>query len=56
VLAYEEPHVLVVINQGFNHLSMKAVDALAEGMQDFKGGIMVLSHDQYFDLNMCTEL
>jgi ATP-binding cassette subfamily F protein 3 len=25
-------------------------------MQDFKGGIMVVSHVQYFMLNMCTEL
>jgi ATP-binding cassette, subfamily F, member 3 len=33
---------------GSNHLSMEAVDALIEAVQDFKGGILVVSHDQYF--------
>jgi ATP-binding cassette subfamily F protein 3 len=55
VLAYKEPHGLV-INGGSNHSSMKAVDALVEAIQDFEGGIMVVSHDQYFVSNTCTEL
>jgi ATP-binding cassette subfamily F protein 3 len=55
VLAYKEPHGLV-INEGSNHSSMKAVDALVEAIQDFEGGIMVVSHDQCFDLNICTAL
>jgi ATP-binding cassette subfamily F protein 3 len=54
-LAYKKPHVLV-IDEGSNHLSMEAVDALVEAVQDFKGGIMVVSHDQYFVSNTCTEL
>jgi ATP-binding cassette subfamily F protein 3 len=39
-LAYRKPHVLV-IDEGSNHLSMEAVDALVEAIQDFKGGIIV---------------
>ena len=54
-LAYKKPHVLV-IDEGSNHLSMEAVDALIEAMQDFKGGIMVVSHDQHFVSNTCSEL
>jgi ATP-binding cassette subfamily F protein 3 len=54
-LAYRRPHVLV-IDEGSNHLSMEAVDALVEAVKDFKGGLMVVSHDQYFVSNTCTEL
>jgi ATP-binding cassette subfamily F protein 3 len=54
-LAYKKPHVLV-IDEGSNHLSMEAVDALVEALQDFQGGIMVVSHDQYFVSKVCREL
>jgi ATP-binding cassette, subfamily F, member 3 len=54
-LAFKKPHVLI-IDEGSNHLSMEAVDALVEAIQDFKGGLMVVSHDQYFVSNTCTEL
>jgi ATP-binding cassette subfamily F protein 3 len=54
-LAFKKPHVLV-IDEGSNHLSMEAVDALVEAVQDFKGGLMVVSHDQYFVSKTCTEL
>lgn len=45
-----------VIDEGSNHLSMEAVDALVEAIQDFKGGIMVVSHDEYFVSRTCEEL
>jgi len=51
-LAYQKPHVLV-IDEGSNHLSMEAVDALVEALQDFQGGIMVVSHDQYIVSKVC---
>jgi ATP-binding cassette subfamily F protein 3 len=54
-LAFKKPHVLV-IDEGSNHLSMEAVDALVEAVQDFKGGVMVVSHDQYFVSKTCSEL
>ena len=54
-LAYRKPHVLI-IDEGSNHLSMEAADALVEAIQAFKGGLMVVSHDQYFVSNTCTEL
>ena len=54
-LAYKKPHVLV-IDEGSNHLSMEAVDALVEAVQDFQGGLIVVSHDQYFVSNTCEEL
>ena len=54
-LAFKKPHVLVV-DEGSNHLSMDAVDALVEAIQDFKGGVMIVSHDQYFVSKTCSEL
>ena len=54
-LAYKKPHVLV-IDEGSNHLSMSAVDALIAAIQDFQGGILVVSHDQHFVSNICSEL
>jgi ATP-binding cassette subfamily F protein 3 len=54
-LAYKKPHVLV-IDEGSNHLSMEAVDALVEAVQDFKGGVLVVSHDSHFVSNCCSEI
>merc|ERR1711957_776422 len=54
-LAYKKPHVLV-IDEGSNHLSMQAVDALIEAVQKFQGGVVVVSHDQHFVSNVCNEL
>lgn len=39
-----------------NHLDMESIDALVEAVQDFKGGLMVVSHDQFFITNTCSEL
>lgn len=54
-LSYQKPHVLV-IDEGSNHLSMSAVDALIEAIKDFIGGLLVVSHDQHFVSNTCSEL
>jgi ATP-binding cassette subfamily F protein 3 len=35
---------------------MDAVDALVQAIQDFKGGLLVVSHDQYFVSQTCSEL
>lgn len=55
VLAYQKPHLLI-IDEGSNHLSMDAVDALIEAVKQFKGGLIVVSHDQYFVSQTCNEL
>jgi ATP-binding cassette, subfamily F, member 3 len=55
VLAYQRPHLLI-IDEGSNHLSMDAVDALVQAVQDFQGGVMIVSHDQYFVSKCANEL
>lgn len=37
-------------------VDMESIDALVEAIQDFKGGLVVVSHDQYFITNTCAEL
>jgi len=54
-LAYQKPHV-IIIDEPTNHLDMESIDALVEAIQDFKGGLVVVSHDQYFITNTCGEL
>ncbi|KAG7374463.1 ABC transporter [Nitzschia inconspicua] len=54
-LAYQRPHLLI-IDEGSNHLSMDAVDALVQAIQDFQGGLLIVSHDQYFVSKCASEL
>jgi ATP-binding cassette subfamily F protein 3 len=35
---------------------MESIDALVEATRDFKGGLVVVSHDQFFITNICSEL
>ena len=54
-LAYQQPHV-IIMDEPTNHLDMESIDALVEAVKDFKGGLMVVSHDQHFITNTCSEL
>lgn len=40
----------------FFTVDMESIDALVEAVKDFKGGLIVVSHDQYFITNTCSEL
>eukprot|EP00587_Corethron_hystrix_P002761 CAMPEP_0113302490 /NCGR_PEP_ID=MMETSP0010_2-20120614/3283_1 /TAXON_ID=216773 ORGANISM="Corethron hystrix, Strain 308" /NCGR_SAMPLE_ID=MMETSP0010_2 /ASSEMBLY_ACC=CAM_ASM_000155 /LENGTH=758 /DNA_ID=CAMNT_0000156293 /DNA_START=133 /DNA_END=2406 /DNA_ORIENTATION=+ /assembly_acc=CAM_ASM_000155 len=54
-LSYRRPHV-VIMDEPTNHLDMETIDALVEAVSDFKGGLIVVSHDQYFISSTCREL
>lgn len=54
-LAYQKPHV-IIMDEPTNHLDMESIDALVEAVKDFKGGLVVVSHDQFFITNTCSEL
>lgn len=54
-LAYQKPHV-IIMDEPTNHLDMESIDALVEAIKDFRGGLIVVSHDQFFITNTCSEL
>lgn len=54
-LAYQKPHV-IVLDEPSNHLDMESIDALVEALSDFRGGLICISHDQYFITKICSHL
>lgn len=46
----------MVIDEPTNHLDMEAIQALAQALVNFNGGVLVISHDQYFIKQICNEI
>ncbi|KAJ2191860.1 ATP-binding cassette, regulator of translational elongation [Coemansia sp. RSA 530] len=54
-LAVQQPHFLV-LDEPTNHLDMESIDALTNALKQFTGGVVIVSHDERFIDNVCTEI
>jgi ATP-binding cassette subfamily F protein 3 len=53
-MTWEHPHV-IILDEPTNHCDMQTIDALIDAVCAFKGGVVVVSHDQHFLANVCNE-
>ena len=54
-VSYAEPHVLI-LDEPTNNLDLESVAALADCVQRFDGGVVLVSHDQFFVGEVANEV
>ncbi|CDK26707.1 unnamed protein product [Kuraishia capsulata CBS 1993] len=54
-LCLNEPHILI-LDEPSNHLDTSGLDALTEALKNFKGGILMVSHDVSIIDRVCQEI
>ena len=54
-VSYTKPHILV-LDEPTNNLDLESVVALAECLEKFEGGVVLVSHDQYFVSRVAKEV
>ncbi|KAF0691937.1 Aste57867_16933 [Aphanomyces stellatus] len=54
-LTWRLPHI-VVMDEPTNHLDIETIDALIDALRGYKGGVVIISHDQHFVNSCCNEL
>jgi len=55
LVTWQRPH-LIVLDEPTNHLDMQSLDALADALEHYPGGIILVSHNQDFLCTVCKEL
>ena len=55
-LCLNQPHILI-LDEPSNHLDTQGLDALADALLQFKGGVLMVSHDvSIIDSKVCNEI
>jgi len=52
---YRKPQLLI-LDEPTNHLDLETTDALIEAIKAFKGGVLLVSHDQHLLTSVCKHL
>jgi ATP-binding cassette subfamily F protein 3 len=55
ILSLQNPHILV-LDEPSNHLDIEAMDALADALKNFGGGVLMVSHDVTILSAVCKSL
>ena len=53
-IALSNAHILL-LDEPTNHLDMQSIDALAEALEAFEGGVVIISHDAQLLSRVCDE-
>lgn len=53
-IALSNPHILL-LDEPTNHLDMQSIDALAEALEEFEGGVVIISHDSRLLSSVCDD-
>lgn len=52
---YRKPHLLI-LDEPTNHLDLETTEALIEAIREFRGGVLLVSHDQHLLSSVCEDL
>ncbi|UCZ56138.1 ABC-F family ATP-binding cassette domain-containing protein [Desulfurispirillum indicum] len=47
---------LLILDEPTNHMDIEGIEAVIEGIREFPGTVLAVSHDRYFLENVCTRL
>jgi ATP-binding cassette subfamily F protein 1 len=53
-ISMSKPHILL-LDEPTNHLDMQSIDALANALNEFKGGVILVSHDSRLISRVCDD-
>jgi len=54
-ISLSQPHVLLM-DEPTNHLDMQSIDALALALEEFQGGVVIISHDSRLVSRICEDV
>lgn len=54
-VSFEKPHILIM-DEPTNNLDLASIEALAESVAKFDGGVVLVSHDQHFVTQVAKEV